>query len=50
MIYQGARGLQGTAKPPWTYQVPFLNALADYPGLPLGYNLPVFRFAFEIVE
>jgi len=49
MIYQGARGLQGTAKPPWTYQVPFLNALWDYPGLPLGYNLPIFRFAFEIV-
>ncbi len=49
MIYQGARGLQGTAKPPWVYMVPFLTALRDYPGLALGYNLPIFRMAVEVV-
>ncbi len=50
MIYQGARGLQGTAKPPWVYMVPFLTALRDYPGLALGYNLPIFRMAVEVTE
>ena len=49
MFYQGARGLQGTAKPPWLYQMPFLTALKDYPALELGYNLPIFRLAIEIV-
>ena len=49
MIYQGARGLQGTAKPPWLYQMPFLTALRDFPGLELGYNLPIFRLAIEVV-
>ncbi|MDP2660818.1 MAG: hypothetical protein Q8R28_08825 [Dehalococcoidia bacterium] len=49
MIYQGARGLKGTAKPPWLYQIPFLTALQDYPGLALGYNLPIFRLAIEVV-
>ncbi len=50
MIYQGARGLKGTAKPPWTYQVPFLTALRDFPASALGYNLPIFRLAIEIAE
>jgi hypothetical protein len=49
MIYQGARGLQGTAKPPWLYQMPFLTALRDFPALDIGYNLPIFRLAVEIV-
>lgn len=49
MIYQGARGLQGTAKPPWLYQMPFLTALADFPALELGYNLPIFRLAVEVL-
>ncbi len=49
MIYQGARGLQGTAKPPWLYQMPFLTALRDYPGLDIGYNLPIFRLAVEVL-
>ena len=49
MIYQGARGLQGTAKPPWIYQMPFLTALKDFPALDLGYNLPIFRLAVEVV-
>lgn len=47
MIYQGGRG---KAKPPWTYQMPILTALEDGPGLALGYNLPIFRFAIEVVE
>lgn len=49
MIYQGARGLQGTAKPPWLYQLPHLTALTDSPGLKLAYQLPIFRLAIEVV-
>jgi hypothetical protein len=29
--------------------MPFLTALRDYPGLDLGYNLPIFRLAVEII-
>ncbi|HBY96253.1 MAG TPA: hypothetical protein DEP84_20250 [Chloroflexi bacterium] len=44
MIYQGH------GKPPWGYQVPILSFKEDFPGLALGYKLPAFRLAIEIIE
>ncbi len=40
----------GTAKWPWQYTVPQLTALADHPGLALGYRLPIIRVAIEVTE
>jgi hypothetical protein len=44
MIYQGH------GEPPWGYQVPILTSATDFPGLGLGYRLPTFRLAIEIIE
>jgi hypothetical protein len=44
MIYQGH------GKPPWSYQTPFLTFAQDFPGLGLGYKLPTFRLAIEVIE
>lgn len=33
----------------WNFQLPHLTALQDHPGLALGYKLPVFRLAIEVV-
>lgn len=41
---------QGKGKPPWNYQLPHLSALEDAPGLALGYRLPIYRLAIEVVE
>jgi hypothetical protein len=41
---------QGHGKPPWSYQIPQLTALQDHPSLGLGYRLPIFRLAIEVVE
>ncbi|MBI4296966.1 MAG: hypothetical protein HY676_00360 [Chloroflexi bacterium] len=41
---------QGKATGRWPFQMPQLNALEDHPGLGLGYNLPIFRLAVEVVE
>lgn len=41
---------QGHGKSPWTYQIPQLTALQDHPSLALGYKLPIFRLAIEIVD
>ncbi|MBI4674087.1 MAG: hypothetical protein HY741_20780 [Chloroflexi bacterium] len=41
---------QGKGKPPWNYQLPHLSALEDGPGLTLGYKLPIYRLAIEVVE
>ncbi|MBI4336375.1 MAG: hypothetical protein HY683_00900 [Chloroflexi bacterium] len=41
---------QGKATGRWPFQMPQLNALEDHPGLGLGYSLPVFRLAIEVVE
>jgi hypothetical protein len=41
---------QGKATGRWPFQMPQLNALDDHPGLALGYKLPIFRLAVEIVE
>jgi hypothetical protein len=43
MIYQGH------GESPWGYQQPLLAFKEDAPGLSLGYRLPTFRLAFEIV-
>ena len=43
MIYQGH------GEPPWGYQQPLLSFKVDAPGLSLGYNLPTYRLAIEIV-
>lgn len=43
MIYQGH------GKPPWGYQVPLLSFRQDAPGLNLGYKLPAFRLAIEVI-
>ncbi len=40
---------QGHGAPPWGYQVPFLTFAQDFPGLALGYNLPAFRLAIQVV-
>lgn len=39
-----------TGKTPWHYMVPQLTYAQDHPGLALGYNLPAFRLAIEVVE
>ncbi len=44
MIYQG----QG--KPPWSYELPILGFRQDAPGLSLGYRLPAYRLAIEVVR
>lgn len=33
----------------WNYQVPMLSFAQDHPGLSMGYNLPVFRLAVQVV-
>jgi hypothetical protein len=43
MIYQGH------GEPPWGYQEPLLSFKVDAPGLGLGYNLPTYRLAIEIL-
>ncbi|MBI3979098.1 MAG: hypothetical protein HY331_13015, partial [Chloroflexi bacterium] len=45
MIYQGGHG-----KYPWQYNMPMLTFAQDHPGLALGYRLPTFRLAIEVVE
>ncbi|MBI4336371.1 MAG: hypothetical protein HY683_00880 [Chloroflexi bacterium] len=34
----------------WNFEIPQLTALQDHPGLALGYRLPIFRLAIEVVE
>jgi hypothetical protein len=43
MIYQGH------GEPPWGYEEPLLSFKVDAPGLALGYNLPTYRLAIEVV-
>ena len=40
---------QGKATGRWGFQMPQLTALQDHPGLGLGYNLPIFRLAVEVI-
>ncbi|MBI3953719.1 MAG: hypothetical protein HY330_04325 [Chloroflexi bacterium] len=41
---------QGKATGRWPFQMPQLNALEDHPSLGLGYNLPIYRLAIEVVD
>ncbi len=40
----------GHGKGPWNYYVPFLAFRQDHPSLLMGYRLPTYRIAFEIVD
>lgn len=44
MIYDNAHG-----KFPWQYNLPMLTFVHDHPGLGLGYRLPTYRLAMEVV-
>jgi len=45
MIYDGGHG-----KWPWQYNMPLLTFAQDHPSLALGYKLPAFRLAIQVVE
>ena len=47
MLYRAGGG---RATEIWNFQVPQLTALQDHPGLALGYRLPIYRLAIEVVE
>lgn len=34
----------------WNFELPHLTALDDHPGLGLGYELPIFRLAIEVID
>ena len=48
MLYR-AKGKLPHPEEFWNFQLPFLTALQDHPGLALGYRLPIFRLAIEVV-
>ena len=41
---------KGKDRVPWNYQTPFLTFARDFPALALGYRLPAYRLAIEVVE
>jgi hypothetical protein len=41
---------RGKDKVPLNYQTPFLTYARDFPALALGYRLPAYRLAIEVVE
>jgi hypothetical protein len=41
---------RGKDRVPWNYQTPFLTYARDFPALALGYRLPAYRLAIEVVE
>ncbi len=41
---------KGHGEGPWNYDVPQLTWAQDHPGLALGYKLPAFRLAIEVVN
>ena len=41
---------KGKDRVPWNYQTPFLTYARDFPALALGYRLPAYRLAIEVVE
>ena len=41
---------KGKDRVPWNYQTPFLTYARDFPALTLGYKLPAYRLAIEVVE
>jgi hypothetical protein len=40
---------KGKDRVPWNYQTPFLTYEKDFPALSLGYRLPAYRLAIEVV-
>jgi hypothetical protein len=40
---------KGKDRVPWNYQTPFLTYARDFPALALGYRLPAYRLAIEVV-
>jgi hypothetical protein len=41
---------KGKDRVPWNYQTPFLTFARDFPALALGYRLPAYRLAIEVIE
>jgi len=41
---------KGKDRVPWNYQTPFLTYAQDFPALSLGYRLPAYRLAIEVIE
>jgi hypothetical protein len=41
---------KGKDRVPWNYQTPFLTYARDFPALALGYRLPAYRLAIEVIE
>ncbi len=41
---------KGPGEGSWNYNIPQLTALQAQPGLGLGYQLPIFRLAIQIVN
>ena len=41
---------KGLDRVPLNYQTPFLSFARDFPALALGYRLPAYRLAIEVVE
>jgi len=40
---------KGKDRVPWNYQTPFLTYAQDFPALSVGYRLPAYRLAIEVV-
>lgn len=40
---------KGKDRVPWNYQTPYLTYAQDFPALSLGYRLPAYRLAIEII-
>ncbi|MBI2357363.1 MAG: hypothetical protein HYV04_00330 [Deltaproteobacteria bacterium] len=41
---------RGKDRVPWNYQTPFLTFARDFPALALGYRLPAYRLAIEVIK
>lgn len=41
---------KGKDRVPWNYQTPFLTYADDFPALSVGYRLPAYRLAIEVVK
>jgi hypothetical protein len=41
---------KGKDRVPLNYETPFLTYTSDFPALALGYRLPAYRLAIEVVE
>ena len=41
---------KGKDRLPWNYQTPFLTYAQDFPALSVGYRLPAYRLAIEVIK